>query len=46
MYLVDSLIFHGVIKKTFSTKNLKELLIFFCLWKRKDTYIVLDERQP
>ena len=46
MYLVDSLIFHGVIKFTFSTKNLKELIKFFGLWKRKETYIVLDERQP
>ena len=49
MYLVDSLIFHGVINLHFVTKNLKECFCFFhivFLWKRKETCLLRDERQP
>ena len=51
MYLVDSLIFHGVINLHFVAKNLKESFCFcffsYCFWwKRKETCIVRDERQP
>ena len=51
MYLVDSLIFHGVINLHFVAKNLKESFCFcffhiVFLWKRKETCIARDERQP
>ena len=49
MYLVDSLIFHGVINLHFVTKNLKECFCFFhivfCGKEKKQVYFVTKDNR-